>query len=92
MDPYDIKSNSSGWLFFVKASFGVSLVAVVIGIIFMPADLLIKGYFSLCSLFLISSTITLAKTMRDEHESNRLINKVSEARTSKMINELGDKS
>ncbi|GAA5316523.1 MAG: hypothetical protein AseanaTS_17270 [Candidatus Pelagadaptatus aseana] len=91
MDPYDIQSNSSGWMFFVKASFGVSLVAVALGIVFMPADLLIKGYFSLCSLFLISSTITLAKTMRDEHESNRLINKVSEARTSKMINELGDK-
>jgi len=32
-------------------------------------------------LFLVSSTITLSKTMRDKHESQRLINRVSEART-----------
>ena len=89
MDPYDIQSNSSGWLFFVKASFGISILAVAMGIVFMQADLLVKGYFAICSLFMVSSTITLSKTMRDEHESNRLINKVSEARTSKMINEMG---
>jgi len=89
MDQYDIQSNSSSWLFFVKASFGIAIVSVTTGILLVPADILIKGYFALSSLFLVSSTITLSKTMRDEHEAHRLINKVSEARTSKMISELG---
>ena len=89
MDQYDIQGNSSGWLFFVRASFGIAILAVTAGIVLMPTDIVIKGYFALSSLFLVSSTITLSKTMRDEHESGRLINKVSEARTNKMISELG---
>ena len=89
MDQYDIQGNSSGWLFFVRASFGIAILAVTAGIVLMPTDIVIKGYFALSSLFLVSSTITLSKTMRDEHESGRLINKVSEARASKMISELG---
>jgi hypothetical protein len=88
MDEFDLKSNSNGWLFFVKASFAIAVLAVAAGVFFMPGTLLIKGYFALSSLFLVSSTITLSKTLRDEHESLRLINKVSEARTSKMINDL----
>jgi len=92
MDQYDIQSNSSGWLFFVRASFAIAIMAVTGGILFMPTDIVIKGYFALSSLFLVSSTITISKTMRDEHESRRLINKVSEARTSKMISELGGQS
>ena len=53
----------------------------------IPGDLVVKGYFGISSLFLVFATITLSKTMRDEHESRRLHNKISEARTSKIINE-----
>lgn len=88
MEPSDIQSNSSGWLFFVKACFALSVIAIAVGIVMLPGDLLVKGYFALGSLFLVSSTITMSKTLRDEHEARRLINKVSEARTTKMINEL----
>jgi hypothetical protein len=42
------------------------------------------------SLFLVFSTITMSKTIRDGHEGSRLHNKISEARTSKMIRELDD--
>lgn len=87
MEQYDIQSNSGAWLFFVKSSFAIAIAASVAGILFLPGTLLIKGYFALSSLFLVSSTITLSKTLRDEHEAHRLINKVSEARTTQMINE-----
>ncbi len=88
MDDYNLKSNSSGWLFYVKASFAIALSAVALGVFLMEGTLLMKGYFAISSLFLVSSTITLSKSMRDEHEASRLINKVSEARTSKIINDL----
>lgn len=88
MKDYDIQSTSPGWLFFVKASFAISILAIAAGIFLIPGSLLIKGYFALSSLFLVSATITLSKTLRDEHEANRLINKVSEARTTKIINEM----
>ena len=61
----EINSNSSGWIFFVKASFAIALLATGAGVIFSPTDLLVKGYMSVCALFLVSTTITLSKTMRE---------------------------
>jgi hypothetical protein len=90
MENYDITTSSMGWLFFVKASFFVSIAAMIAAIIFMPADLMLKGYFGLNSLFLVSSTIMLSKTMRDEHENSRMINKISEAKTNKIIQEYAE--
>ena len=87
MENYDTQTNSAGWLLFVKLSFFISLGAMLAAIIFMPADLMLKGYFGLNSLFMVSSTIMLSKTMRDEHEGNKMINKISEAKTNKIINE-----
>ncbi len=88
MNDHDIQSTSNGWLFFVKASFGIAILAIAAGIVLIPGSFLIKGYFAISSLFLVSSTITLSKTLRDQHEANRLINKVSEARTTQIINEM----
>lgn len=82
-----IQSNSTGWLFFVKASFGIALAAMIGGVIFCEIDFMMKAYFGLCSLFLVSSTITLSKTMRDQHESDRLINRISEARAQQLMKE-----
>ena len=80
-------SNSSGWIFFVKASFAIALLATGAGVIFSPTDLLVKGYLGVCSLFLVSTTITLSKTLRDDHESRRFHNRISEARTQQLLKE-----
>lgn len=86
----NIQSNSSGWLFYVKASFFIAVLATSLGIIFAPIDFLVKGYLGISALFLISTTITLSKTMRDEHESQRLLNKISEAKTKQLIKEFAE--
>ncbi|OZG74534.1 hypothetical protein BTA51_05910 [Hahella sp. CCB-MM4] len=86
----ELQSNSKGWLFYVKASFAIALIAVGAGIFFMPADLLVKGYFGISTMFLVSSTITLSKTMRDEHEAQRLLHKISEAKTNQILREYAD--
>ncbi|MCZ6829929.1 MAG: YiaA/YiaB family inner membrane protein [Gammaproteobacteria bacterium] len=91
MDQYSISDSSSQWDFFVKAAFVVALTSTLLGIYMIPGELVIKGYFLISSLFLVFSTITLSKTVRDGHESKRLHNKISEARTSKMIQELDAK-
>lgn len=87
MENYDSQTNSVGWLLFVKLSFLISLVAMLAAIIFMPGDLMLKGYMGLNSLFIVSSTIMISKTMRDEHEGNKIINRISEAKTNKIIQE-----
>ncbi len=86
----DVQSNSQSWLFFVKVSFAISLLAMGVGIVMIPADLMVKGYLAICSLFVVSSTITMSKTLRDDHESQRLINKLSEAKTQQIIKEYTD--
>ena len=83
----DMQSSSASWMFFVKASFFISITAMIVGIIFLPADITVKAYLAICALFVVNSTITLSKTMRDEHESQRLVNKISEAKTQQILKE-----
>ena len=83
-------TNSASWLFFVKLTFGISLVGMAAFIFFMNGDLLMKGYLALNSLFMVSATIVLSKTMRDEHETSKLSNKISEAKTNKILKEFAE--
>ncbi|MDX1457894.1 MAG: YiaA/YiaB family inner membrane protein [Marinobacter sp.] len=83
----EMSSNSTSWLFFVKVSFAIALLATGVGIVFAPTDLLVKGYMAICALFLVSTTITLSKTLRDEHESRRIHNRLSEARAQQLLKE-----
>ncbi|MFK8049946.1 MAG: YiaA/YiaB family inner membrane protein [Halioglobus sp.] len=91
MDQYSVSDNSKQWDFFVKASFAVAITSTLLGIYMLPGPLVIKGYFLISALFMVFSTITLSKTVRDSHESQRLHNKISEVRTSKLIQELEGK-
>jgi len=79
--------NSPGWLFFVKASFVAAVAALGVGITFMPTDLWVKGYMGMGVLFAIGTTFTLSKTIRDEFESSKLINRLHEAKAEKMLKE-----
>lgn len=85
-----LQSNSSGWLFFVRITFGISIAAMVAFIFFMEGSLLMRGYLALNSLFLISTTIIMSKTMRDEHEAQTINHKISEAKTNKILKEYAD--
>ena len=91
MNEYSVSSHTNQWEFFVKIAFAIAIGSTLLGIYMLPGALVVKGYFLISSLFLVFSTITLSKTMRDGHESRRLHNKISEARTSKMIRELEGK-
>ena len=88
MDQYELSSNSGAWDFFVKVSFAIAIGSTLLGIYMLPGELVIKGYFLISSLFLVFATITMSKTVRDRHESDRLHNKINEARTSKMIRDM----
>ena len=84
------QANSTSWLFFVKLTFGISLAGMAAFVFFMSGDLLTKGYLALNSLFLVSATIVLSKTMRDEYETSKLSNKISEAKTNKILKEYAE--
>lgn len=88
MDQYELSGNSPAWCFFVRAAFVIALVATAMGLYVLPGELVVKGYFAISSLFLVFATMTLAKTTRDDHESQRLHNRISEARTNRLMQEM----
>lgn len=61
---------------------------VGLGIWFLPADLSIKGYLLMGFLMLTQSCITMTKTMRDVHESDRLVNRIEDAKTERLLMEV----
>lgn len=79
--------NSPGWSFFVRASFALAVGSMALGLFFMPADLWVKGYLAMGSLYLTASSFILAKTVRDEFEGKKLANKISDAKAEKMLKE-----
>lgn len=83
-----LNQNSRGWLFFVKACFATSLVAMAVAIVFMPTDVWVKGYLGMGTLLVIASSFMLAKSIRDDFEAQKIIHRLSEARAERMLKEM----
>ncbi|MGE3914284.1 MAG: YiaA/YiaB family inner membrane protein [Hyphomicrobiaceae bacterium] len=82
-------SNTGAWLTFTYAQFACAAFMAGLGIWFLPVDVMVKGYMLMANVFLVGSAFTLAKTLRDEHEARRLANRLDEARTEKLLMEVG---
>ena len=79
--------HAPAWVFFTYVSFVTSLVCMVGGIFAMPIDLWMRGFLLLGALMLVQSSITMTKTQRDRHESQRLLTRIEDARTEKLLME-----
>jgi hypothetical protein len=80
-------SHSPAWIAQVWLSFLLATGATFLGIYLMPGDPWIKGFLAMGLLFSIGSSISLAKTLRDVHESEAFTKRVDEARVSRLIAE-----
>lgn len=81
--------HSQAWVTFTYASFLGSAAMVGLGILFMPLDIWIKGYFAMGVIMLIQSCITVTKTVRDVHEHRRLVNRIEDAKAERLLMEMG---
>lgn len=77
--------HSQSWIVFTYASFVAALAMVVTGIALMPIDLAMKGYLAMGVAMLIQSCITLTKTLRDNDEAGKLVNRLEDARTERLL-------
>ena len=62
MENNETRYESKGWRVYVKISFLLSVIAMSVGIYYLPADFWVKGYMSMGMLFVIGSSITAART------------------------------
>ena len=80
--------DTAAWRFQVVMAFVIALGLTTGGIFFLPVTLWVKGYLLMGLYFTVSSGFALAKTLRDHHERSRIVAKISEAKTEKMLREL----
>lgn len=91
MNSFLVDSNNTkaffnmAWIAFICSATGM-----VAGLVLLEVDLSVKGFFAMAYLFSVSSCFTLAKVIRDRHETERLHNRVENAKTEKFLNEHGN--
>ncbi|MBY0259612.1 YiaA/YiaB family inner membrane protein [Methylobacterium sp.] len=82
--------HSGAWVAFTYASFLGSAAMVGLGILFMPIDIWIKGYLAMGTIMLVQSCITATKTIRDVHEGRRMVNRIEDAKTERLLMSVKD--
>ena len=79
--------NTAAFALQAAISFGAALFAMLVAIYFMDADPWIKGFLALGTLYLTTSTFTLAKVVRDMQEDQRVFHRIDQARVDKILAE-----
>ncbi len=81
------QTHSAAWVAQVWISFVVSTGITLMGIWFLPTDLWIKAFLGMGLLFSVGSSLSLAKTLRDAHEAQRVHARIDEARFHRLVTE-----
>ena len=77
--------NTKGFQVMSWLAFALSTIGMIVGLIYVDADLSTKGFLAMAFLFSITSCFTLAKVIRDQHESEKFLNKVEKKKTEKFL-------
>ncbi|ATB44174.1 hypothetical protein CYFUS_009656 [Cystobacter fuscus] len=82
------QDHSGAWVIQTWVSFILSVAVTAVGIYHLPVDGWQKAFLSMGLLFTVGSTFTLSKTVRDQHEQQRLTARIDEARVTKLLAEV----
>ena len=77
--------HSGAWVSFIYANFAGSMGLSALGIFFLPLDIWMRGFLVMGFAMAVSSSITLAKTLRDVEESAKLVAKIEDAKTEQLL-------
>jgi hypothetical protein len=80
-------STTPAFLVQAAISFGVSVVACMIGIAYLPVGGWIRAFLGLALLYVVTSTFTLAKCVRDRQETATITGRVDQARLDRLLAE-----
>ncbi len=82
IEPHTTAWNAQTWL-----SFLMSTSMTVGGVLLAPVDWWTRGYLLMGVVFMVASSFTLAKTLRDNHEAEKLRNRISSAKADALLRE-----
>lgn len=80
-------ADSKAWRMYAYSSFGISLGMMVLGVLAIPGEVWMKGFFLLGTFFLVGSCFTLSKALRDQHEAENLVHKLESAKAERILRE-----
>ncbi|MXN64508.1 hypothetical protein GR183_06290 [Stappia sp. GBMRC 2046] len=81
--------HSQNWVIFTTTSFIVAAVMMAIGIYNLEASFAAKGFYTMASIMLVHTAITLTKTLRDRDEAQKFHNRLEDAKTEKLLRDVG---
>jgi len=75
--------------FYIQAgiSFAVSFSAVLLGVAYLPGDAWMRAFLGVSLLYVVTSSFTLAKCVRDHQEQTSVVQRVDEARLERFLAE-----
>ena len=79
--------NTNAFYLQAALSFAVALLTMVFAVIYLPVDPWIRGFLALGTLFLTTSSFTLAKCVRDAQETQYVVSRLDQARVDKLLAE-----
>lgn len=79
--------NTTAFYLQAVISFGVSVTAVVTAILYLRADAWARAFLALGVLYVVTSSFTLAKVIRDQQEANSVLSRVDEAKLERFLAE-----
>ena len=90
--PTSQPNDTAAWIFQAWASFLISVGTTAVGILYLPVDAWMRAFLAMGLLFTINSCFSLAKTVRDNHEAVKFINRLTGAKAEKLLQEFEGRS
>lgn len=84
-EPQPANLHSPSWIAMTKIQFGIASGAMAIGLWYLPVEPWIVAYLSMSTLLLLTSAVSLTKTLRDVHEGGRIVSRVEQARIDRLL-------
>ncbi|MFM9697726.1 YiaA/YiaB family inner membrane protein [Streptomyces europaeiscabiei] len=79
------QQNTAAFYGQAVASFAVAMAATTVGIYRLDADSWVRAFLAIAVLYLVTSTFTLAKVIRDRQEAGSIVSRVDQARLEKLL-------
>ncbi len=77
--------NTSAFFLQSGIAFVIALLGMILGIYLKPVDPWIRAFMGLGTIFLVTSSFSLAKCVRDAQEEKYVITRLDRARLDKML-------
>ena len=87
MNPNTSVKTTPAYLAQSVISFGVALMVVILGELKLPVDGWTRAFLGIGTLFLVSASFTLAKVIRDQHETENVVSRLDQARLERLLAE-----